>query len=140
MAILLSVAFVGLGYRLIDLQVLRHRELSEKAQRNTQREFLLEPRRGDILDVRGNVLATTIPTKKVCADPVAMLGHAADVAHVLAPLLDIQESDLLKSLAPSLRRNERGEMITNRYVCLKKKVPLDVWSNGWGDCCRSATV
>ena len=55
LAILLAAAFAGLGYRLVDLQVLRHQDLSAKAEQNTHSEFLLEPRRGDILDTRGNL-------------------------------------------------------------------------------------
>ena len=47
-----AAAFAGLGYRLVDLQVLRHDELASLAQQNTQREFLLSPRRGDILDAQ----------------------------------------------------------------------------------------
>ena len=35
----LRLAFAGLGYRLVDLQVLRHDELAKLAQENTQREF-----------------------------------------------------------------------------------------------------
>jgi len=128
LALLLCVAFVGLGYRLIDLQVLRHGELTAKAGRNTQREFLLEPRRGDILDVRGNPLATTVSTKKVCADPSRMVGHEAEVAHALAPLLDLPETKLAQTLTLSVRRDEKGEAVTNQYVCLKKRVPLEVWS------------
>ena len=64
LALLLCLAFAGLGYRLVDLQVLRHEELSAKAQQNTQREFLLEPRRGDILDAKGNLLATSVLVKR----------------------------------------------------------------------------
>ena len=56
LAMLLAAAFAGLGYRLVDLQVFRHEELQAKAQRNTQQEMLLEPRRGDILDALGNML------------------------------------------------------------------------------------
>jgi cell division protein FtsI/penicillin-binding protein 2 len=52
LALLLGAAFAGLGYRLVDLQVLRYEELSVRAERNTRREILLEPRRGDILDAR----------------------------------------------------------------------------------------
>ena len=37
---LLGLAFAGLGYRLVDLQVLRHDELAQLAQQNTQREYL----------------------------------------------------------------------------------------------------
>ena len=57
---LLGAAFASLGYRLVDLQVLRHDELLVKAQQNTQREFFREPRRGDLLDAKGNQLATSI--------------------------------------------------------------------------------
>jgi len=63
LALLLGAAFVGLGYRLVDLQVIRHERLSAKAQENTFAEASLEPRRGDILDVRGNVLATSTVVK-----------------------------------------------------------------------------
>ena len=57
--LLLLIAFAGLGYRLVDLQVLRHERLSILARQNTEREFLFVPRRGDILDARGNLLATS---------------------------------------------------------------------------------
>ena len=35
LALLLSLAFAGLGYRLIDLQVLRHEQLSAMAEKNS---------------------------------------------------------------------------------------------------------
>ena len=53
----------------MDLQVLRHDELTQLAQDNTQREYWQAPRRGDILDVNGNILATSVSVKTVCADP-----------------------------------------------------------------------
>ncbi|HEX4350209.1 MAG TPA: hypothetical protein VH251_07470, partial [Verrucomicrobiae bacterium] len=65
--VLLVVAFTGLAYRLVDLQILRHDELSAKAELNTQREFRQAPRRGDILDASGNILATSVPVKTICA-------------------------------------------------------------------------
>src|SRR5690349_5331969 len=92
LALLLCLAFAGLGYRLIDLQILRHRELSEQALRNTQRQWLIPPRRGDILDQRGNILATSVFVKTVCADPSLMGTQQAVVAHALAPLLGLSES------------------------------------------------
>ena len=77
--LLLAAAFAGLGYRLVDLQVMRHCELSERADSNTRREFVFEPRRGDILDAKGNVLATSAFAKTVCADPSLMTDAQADV-------------------------------------------------------------
>src|SRR2546425_8025893 len=87
LGLLLCGGFAGLGYRLVDLQVLRHEELSAKAQQNTQREFLLTPRRGNILDVKGNLLATSVLVKTVCADPVLIGKRQAEIARALASLL-----------------------------------------------------
>src|SRR5947207_13720343 len=115
LAILLAAGFAGLGYRLVDLQVLRHEELSAKAQQNTQHEFLLAPRRGDILDSKGNLLATSVPVKTVCADPVLIGKHQMEVARVLAPLLATNEQSLAKFLMPRLSQNEKGQPTTNRY-------------------------
>lgn len=125
--ILLIAAFAGLGYRLVELQVFRHEELHAKAQQNTQREFLLEPRRGDIFDAKGNLLATSIFVKTVCADPVLIGNRQAEVARVVAPILELSEADLSRRLLPVTRLNEKGETITNRYVVLKRKVAVETW-------------
>ena len=127
LALLLGMGFAALGYRLIDLQVLRHDELSVLAQRRSQREFLLEPRRGDILDAKGNPLATSVFVKTVCADPALIGNHHAEVAHALAPLLQVGENELCERLAPHLRQNAQDETVTNRYVVLKRKVPVETW-------------
>jgi cell division protein FtsI/penicillin-binding protein 2 len=124
---LLGLAFAGLGYRLVQLQVLRHDELTAKAQLNTQRAFWQPPRRGNILDARGNLLATSIFVKTVCADPVLIGTRQAAVAHVLAPLLQMDETDLYQRLLPRLTKNQKGETVTNRYVVLQRKVPDETW-------------
>ena len=127
LALMLGVAFAALAYRLIDLQVLRYDELSTKARRNTRREFLLEPRRGDILDARGNLLATSVFVKTVCADPVLVGNRQAEVARAVAPLLQVSEADLVERLKQRVGRNEKGGLTTNRYVVLKRKVQLETW-------------
>src|SRR5215472_8806285 len=100
LGVVLGLAFLGLGYRLVDLQVLRHGELAVKAERNTLHQTLMEPRRGDILDVKGNLLATSVFVKTVCADPSLISHHQAEVAHVLAPLLQESEAQLIQQLTP----------------------------------------
>jgi cell division protein FtsI/penicillin-binding protein 2 len=127
---LLILSFAGLTYRLVDLQVLRHEQLNAKAQKNTFARTLLAPRRGDILDAKGNLLATSVFAKTVCADPVLISNRQAEVARVLAPLLQIPESALIQSLTPRPRQNARGEILTNRFirfVRLKRKVPEETW-------------
>jgi len=124
---LLCLSFAGLGYRLVDLQILRHSELSAKAQHNTQREYLLEPRRGDITDVKGNLLATSVFVKTVCANPVLIGNHQAEVAHALSPLLQIEEPRLCQLLTQRVYQNAKGEVVTNQYSRLKQKVALETW-------------
>jgi len=125
----LSLAFGGLCYRLVDLQVLRHDELSAAGEKNTQREFWQAPRRGDILDVNGNILATSVPVKTICADPSLMGNFQPLIAHAIAPLLKLNEADLAKRLTPYLTRNAQGEVVTNNlhYVRLAKNISDETW-------------
>ncbi len=123
----LGLAFAGLGYRLVDLQWLRHDELAALAQQNTGLQYFREPRRGSILDAHGNLLATSIFVKTVCADPVLIGNQRAVVAHTLAPLLHLNEADLYQRLLPRARQNDKGEMVTNRYVVLRRKVRDETW-------------
>jgi cell division protein FtsI/penicillin-binding protein 2 len=129
--VLLSAAFAGLGYRLVDLQILRHDELSAKAQHNTQREYRQAPRRGDILDANGNILATSVPVKTVCADPSLIGSNSWAVAQVIAPLLQLNETAIAQKLTPRsfLAKNSDGETVTNElhYVRLAKNVPEETW-------------
>ena len=124
---LLTLAFAGLGYRLVDLQVVQHDELEKKAQQNSLQKYFMESRRGDILDVKGNILATSINVKTVCADPSLVGPCRAEVVHAVAPLLEMSEADLSQRLAPRVRLNDKGEAFTNQYVRLKSQVPVETW-------------
>jgi len=128
LTLLLGAAFAGLGYRLVDLQVLRHDELAAKAQKKVETKLQLKAHRGDILDVKGKILATSITVKTVGADPTLLGNRQADVARVLAPLLQQPERTLCELLTPKLRPNENGEMVPVRWVKLKENVPVD---NSW---------
>ena len=125
----LGLAFAGLSYRLVDLQVLRHDELSAKAEQNTQHEYWQAPRRGDIVDVNDNILATSVPVKTICADPSLIGTFQPLVARAIAPLLQLNENDLAQKLTPRLARNAKGEIVTNNlhYVRLAKNISDDNW-------------
>src|SRR5262249_35499594 len=128
LAVMLVVVFAALGYRLVDLQVLRHEDLIVRAQQNTHREFLLEPRRGDILDIKGNILASSMPARTVCADVPLLGNRQAEVAHVLAPLLKTTESELLQKFKSRLKQNEKDSYTNvSHYLVLKRKVPVETW-------------
>jgi cell division protein FtsI/penicillin-binding protein 2 len=126
---LLGAAFASLGYRLVDLQVLRHEELTRESEESTRREYWLPAPRGNILDVNGNLLAGSVPVKTICANPSLMGTEAPVVAQALAPWLQLTEADVLQRLTPRLARNAKGEIFTNgyTYVRLQKNVSEDVW-------------
>ena len=127
LAFLLVTAFCALAYRLVDLQVLRHAELSNIAQDNTQRRILFEPRRGEIRDVRGNLLATSVFVKTLCADPSLLGPYSPQVARAIAPYLEMTEAEVLQRIQPRIRQTQDGSSVTNRYVVLKKKVKIEAW-------------
>ena len=129
LTIVLACAFVGLGCRLLDIQWGRHEEFRAKAEQQHEREFVREAPRGDIRDRRGNLFATSVPARIVCADPALLKEHEAEIASVLAPLLKTNEAALLPLLSRFWKTNKEGIQATNHYVRLKRRVPLEDWQN-----------
>jgi cell division protein FtsI/penicillin-binding protein 2 len=130
----LLAAFALLAGQLVNLQVVRHEEFLGRAANNTVRTIARDPMRGQILDIRGNPLATSIPVKLICADPSLMIstnpalsrnGRAA-VARALAPLLQTNEDYLLERLAPRLVA-AGGKTNVSQYVALKHQASLETW-------------
>ncbi len=126
LGILLLAAFAALAGRLVDLQVVRHEELLGLAANNTVRTIVRDPMRGQILDIRGNPLATSVPCKVICADPTMVGNYRAAVAHALAPLLGTNEDYLLERLAPRLVV-AGGKTNLSHYAALKRQVSLETW-------------
>lgn len=127
LAIVLFLVFTGLGVRLVFLQVFLHDRYKRIANNNTQSLFVRDPRRGDILDANGNPLAISLPAKRVVANPSFMGRHYLEIARQLAPLLSYQEAELIQKLRPTWRTNENGLVITNQFVDLRRKLPLEKW-------------
>lgn len=127
LALLLVIGFGGLSYRLFELQVLRHEELKVKAQNNTEVQLLIEPKRGDILDVKGDLMATSTSVKRVCADPSLIGTNWLEVARAIAPLLDESETKLQRLLTPRARQLTNGDTVPVKFVLLKRKVDLETW-------------
>src|SRR5207245_8471200 len=94
MALLLLIAFAGLGYRLVDLQVLRHEDLSREAAVTRERTIMHASRRVDILDARGTVLATTLFVQTVVVASSLIGTNQPHVAPPLAPLHQINADQL----------------------------------------------
>ena len=127
LTIIVMFCFVGLGCRLADLQWARHDEFRALAENQHQHSYFREATRGDIRDRRGNLLATSTPVKNICGDPALVKNHAAEIARVLAPLLQTNEAILTTLLSRHTRTNSEGEVLPNHWVSLKKKVSVEDW-------------
>jgi cell division protein FtsI/penicillin-binding protein 2 len=126
MALLLWAALFSLGARLVNLQVVQHGHLQQLAEENTVRKIEREPMRGQILDTHHIPLATSLPAKVICADPTLIATWRQPVAHLLAPLLEMDEAQIAERLVPRLHE-EDGKTNISKYVVLKRKVSLDTW-------------
>ena len=124
LGIFLGLAYGGLAARLVVLQVMQHEEHRNQADR--KRIFLSEPPRGDILDINGNPLATSMPVKKIFANPRFIGPYAEEVAAAVAPLLKMDQAELAQMLKPVVRISD-GRLVTNAWVNLKQKVNLETW-------------
>src|SRR5580698_3391142 len=129
--IFISLAFTGLGYRLVDLQVLRHDEFAKLEDENSLRAYWEAPQRGQIVDINNNPLATTVTVNTICANPTLIGDQAVAVAQMLAEWLPLSQAALVEKLTPrkSIARDEQGGLSTNdlHYVRLAHDVPDDTW-------------
>ena len=90
--------FAGIGWRLVDLHVLNRAELVAVADR-ARRSITVEPaRRGDILDARGDVLATSRSLIALGADPQSLRPEDEVKWPELARLLGQPWADLAVAL------------------------------------------
>jgi cell division protein FtsI/penicillin-binding protein 2 len=120
-------AFFGLAYRLVDLQVVQHERFAEAARRNTEKTIIRHPKRGDIRDVRGNILATSKIVYNVCADPDLIGTNYPIVAEAIAPILEMPTKEVEEMLQPRLRQTTNGGFVPVKWVRLKKKIELETW-------------
>lgn len=125
---MLCVSLTLLSWRLVDLQVLRHPELKDRAADNTRSVATFKPGRGDIRDSRGAVLATSIPVRRVVADPTLMGTNQVLVARAIAPVLGLDAVELERRFQPQiLRYATNGKPVYRAYLPVKEKVSLDDW-------------
>jgi cell division protein FtsI (penicillin-binding protein 3) len=88
LAALIALGFSVLAARLVHLQVVRHHELSQLAERQYSRTVVLHAQRGPIVDRHGAALATSTAAESLFAQP-RVIGDPVRAAARLAPLIDV---------------------------------------------------
>jgi cell division protein FtsI (penicillin-binding protein 3) len=87
----------AMGWRLWDLQVLRHDEFARRAERQQQRVIELDPPRGTIYDARGREIAVSVEVESAFAVP-RELADVDDAATRLASTLGLDRDRLRRQL------------------------------------------
>ncbi len=112
------LAWVGIGYRLFDLQGSQAVALASVGFDQRIREEPIDARRGTIYDRDGVELAMTIDGWNVVVDPT-LLDAPADVAAILAPYADDSREELSETLTT-------GQENGRRYAEIAMRVPTSV--------------
>jgi len=113
----ISVCFSVFSWRLIDLQLVRHDELSLIAAQTHSQKREMYHRRGVITDRNGEILADNLPMKTVFADG-SLMEKRDEIAAIVSTALNLDITDLRKRLD---FKKENGEPL--RYIVLKREVP-----------------
>ena len=98
-------AWVGvIGLRLVWLQVIRHSEWMDKAERQQQRTFAVAPRRGVLYDRNLRELAMSVESQSIYSVPTELGDNRANAAEMLARLVHTDAGDNFTSEKQMLRR------------------------------------
>ncbi|HEX9764004.1 MAG TPA: hypothetical protein VGA39_01860, partial [Candidatus Acidoferrales bacterium] len=111
-----AVAFLWFGVvlaRLVELQIVRHGELAQRAQRQQQRTLEVTPKRGVIYDRNRHELAVSIAVDSVFAIPHEVAEPSA-AARRLAPVLGLERAAVEGKL-----RSDRS------FVWIKRKLTAE---------------
>jgi len=112
----IAVGFCGIVGRLYYLQVLKGREIALRAESARERVDVLRARRGDISDIRGNLLAATRPVIELGVDPEGIRAEDEAKLPELARLIGVPLAELRERCAPGIyTSSDLGEVRKIRW-------------------------
>ncbi len=125
----ITCVFCSLAGRLVYLQVVKGDALRDSAQNARQNFSVLLARRGDIVDAKGNLFATTRSLVEVGVDPQAAQDIDLIKVSKLAELLQISEQEIIKAFSNKTRPGNEfsGEVRPIRWTKIADDVEEDVY-------------
>ena len=106
LAACVALAFAVVLGRLAYLHVWQHTELARVAETTRQVVRPLESRRGNVVDARGNLMATSQPVWNLGVDPQAAKPEDFAKLDRLAALIDRPEAEVREAFTTKTRRRE----------------------------------
>ncbi len=123
------LVFCLLGGRLVYLQVVKGPALLESAESARKNFSAMRARRGDVVDAKGNLLATTRSVVEVGLDPQCVNPEDLSKLPKLASLLGLEEYKVREAFLTKTRRGKdfEGEVRQIRWTKLVDEVEEDVY-------------
>ena len=114
----------AIGFRLMWLQVVKHSEFVERAQRQQQRTFEVAPRRGVLYDRNLRELAMTVLVDSIYAVPSELGDNKASDAQILAKIVHVDPLDRFTTEGKIEERLDAGR----NFAWVARKVSADTAS------------
>ncbi|MBF0186207.1 MAG: hypothetical protein HQM06_17705 [Magnetococcales bacterium] len=96
--------FLVLAYRAVDLTVIQHGMLKEKAQNQYRKKVVVPAYRGRIMDRNGKTLSVSLPVKSLSVD-IDRMEDPDLLARQLAPLIQWPEDQLRQRLKAARKKS-----------------------------------
>jgi cell division protein FtsI (penicillin-binding protein 3) len=112
---------LAIAFRLFWLQIVRHKEFAERAQKQQQRTFEVAPRRGVLYDRNLRELAMTAQVDSIYAVPTEIDDGPA-TAHALAALVHTDSEDADTTEGKIAARLDKG----NNFAWVARRVTPEV--------------
>ena len=107
-----------IGLRLVWLQIIRHSEWMDKAERQQHNTFAVAPQRGILYDRNLRELAMTVKMDSIYVDPAELGDNRAAAAEMLTKLVHTDPSDSFTSQELMLARFNDGK----RFAWVARRV------------------
>ena len=126
---MVMLAFAWLGYRLFDIQVIRHTELAGKARALTTQPASWQHARGIIYDRSGWPGAChSYPAKTVYVNAALLKNEAEQIAHTCSPILRVPQRELADAFHAQLHKAEIGTISAPPPLLVRRNVSLSEWN------------
>jgi cell division protein FtsI (penicillin-binding protein 3) len=130
-AALLAVWVAGIEAKLVYLQVFKRADLAARAERQQERTQSSPAKRGDILDRRGRVLATSVDADTIYAVPTD-IGDAATTARRLCDALGDCDARERQALADRLSQRKAFAFVRRQVAPDQARRVADLNLDGVG--------
>ena len=126
----ITFSFCSLGGRLVYLQVFRANDFTGIANGTRKNIVTLKARRGDVVDCKGNLLATTRSVVDIGIDPQAINTDDMGKLLHLAKILDLEQQFIESAVGKKIKKGDEfdGEFKKVRWVKLKDSVSENVYN------------